>query len=120
MCVQRRQRLTDGTLTLDGVRFEVPMRFRHMERLTLAYARWDLSKASIIDPNTRQVTVDIFPLDKVKNSLRLRKPLSQEEQEPIPEPENEHLPPLLQRYLKQQSQETIVSGYIPFEKEKNK
>ena len=39
----RQKRRSDGTLTLKGVRFEIPNRFRHLERVNVRYARWDLS-----------------------------------------------------------------------------
>lgn len=41
--VTRRQRLRDGTLSLAGVRFEVPSRYRHLETLPVSDAGWDLS-----------------------------------------------------------------------------
>ena len=108
MCSPRKQRLTDGTVSIEGVHFQIPMKFRHMERLTLAYARWDLSEASIVDPNTREIIVDIFPVDKTRNSSMKRPNLTQPDHEPQEE-DNE-----------QQQQQSCVSGYIPFEKEKSK
>jgi len=35
----RTQRKSDGTVSLEGLRFEIPGRFRHFERVTLLYAR---------------------------------------------------------------------------------
>jgi len=45
----RSQRRSDGTLSVEGVRFEVPNRFRHIERLPVRYARWDLSSVDVMD-----------------------------------------------------------------------
>src|SRR5690606_17678355 len=44
-CAQdwRKQRTSDGTISLDGQRFELPSRYRHLDRVTLRYASWDLS-----------------------------------------------------------------------------
>ena len=39
--VKRRQRRSDGTLSLAGKRFEVPSQYRHLEQLDICYARWD-------------------------------------------------------------------------------
>jgi transposase InsO family protein len=39
----RAQRRSDGTVTVEGVRFEVPARLAHLPRLTVRFARWDLS-----------------------------------------------------------------------------
>lgn len=64
----RVQRKTDGTVSIDGVRFEVPSRFRHVERFHLRYAEWDLSQALIEDPDTEEVIARILPLDKTANA----------------------------------------------------
>jgi hypothetical protein len=41
--VQRTQGRSDGTLSLQGVRFEVPSRYAHLEKLSVRYASWALS-----------------------------------------------------------------------------
>ncbi len=40
--VARRQRRCDGTVSLEGARFEIPARYRHLSTVHLRYARWDL------------------------------------------------------------------------------
>jgi len=45
--VKRRQRQSDGTISLEGVRFEVPARFRHFREVVVRYARWDLSRVEM-------------------------------------------------------------------------
>jgi putative transposase len=37
---QRRQRRSDGTISLDGCRFEVPSRYRQIRDIYVRYARW--------------------------------------------------------------------------------
>ena len=39
---KRIQRQSDGTISLEGVRFEIPARFRHFRCVVVRYARWDL------------------------------------------------------------------------------
>jgi len=39
--VARRQRRSDGTVSLEGSRFEIPARYRHLARAHLRYARWN-------------------------------------------------------------------------------
>lgn len=73
--VGRRQRRSDGTLTLDGVRFEVPSAYRHLEHLTLRYARWDLSVAWLCDPREDRILCPIHPLDKRAHAGGRRKAL---------------------------------------------
>jgi hypothetical protein len=115
MIISRKQRRTDGTVSIDGVRFEVPSQYRHMDQLTLAYARWNLAQATIVDPSSLVQITNIFPVNKTNNALGHRKFLA----EPSPilpsgaELDNNHLPPLLARLLHAHSQENIIAGYIP-------
>lgn len=64
----RLQRRSDGTVTIGGVRFEVPDRLRHVQKLAVRYARWDLSKVDVVDEHTGQVMAPLYPLDKAKNA----------------------------------------------------
>ncbi|MCP4829873.1 MAG: transposase family protein, partial [Proteobacteria bacterium] len=50
--VTRKQRRSDGTISLLGKRFEIPARYRHLQRPMIRYARWDLSAVELIDPLT--------------------------------------------------------------------
>ena len=66
--VERTQRRSDGTFTLDGVRYEIPSRFRTLRELTVRYARWDLSLVELYDPRTGLAQCRVFPIDKVANA----------------------------------------------------
>lgn len=46
----RRQRQSDGTISVDGVPFEVQARFRHFRDVVIRYARWDLTRVDLVDP----------------------------------------------------------------------
>jgi transposase InsO family protein len=73
---RRTQRRSDGTVSIEGVRFEVPSRLRHLERLEVRYARWDLSSADVVDPtNPRLVIGTLYPLDKASNADGVRRAL---------------------------------------------
>ena len=66
---QRRSvRRSDGTVSLNGVRFEVPSRYGHFESVTLRAAAWDLSQVHLCDPRTGAVLCRLYPLDKHKNA----------------------------------------------------
>ncbi len=69
----RTQRRSDGTLSLGGRRFEVPSRYRHLTRLSVRYARWDLSTVHLVDSATGLLLDRIYPLDKAKNADGLRR-----------------------------------------------
>jgi putative transposase len=64
--VQRTQRRSDGTITVDGVRFEVPQAFAHLRQLTVRYARWDRSQVDLVDPRTGVIQATLYPLDKAR------------------------------------------------------
>jgi transposase InsO family protein len=66
--VSRTQRKSDGTFSLEGVRFEVPTRYRHFDRLKVRYPRWDLSFVHLVDGRTGKVLCRVNPLDKAKNA----------------------------------------------------
>ena len=71
--VKRKQRRSDGTVSLDGQRFEIPSRYRHLSEVSLRYARWDLSCVDLIDARSGQVLCPVRPLDKAANADALRR-----------------------------------------------
>ena len=73
--VQRTQRRSDGTISLEGVRFEIPNRLRHLAALTVRYARWNLGCVHLVDPRTDALLAPIYPLDKVRNADGQRRAL---------------------------------------------
>lgn len=116
----RSQRRSDGTVVVNGKRFEVPDRFRHLSRLRLRYARWDLSYIDIIDPRSCKVIAPIYPLDKEANASGRRRPRA----EPLtglgPErhgsgPANDQVPPLLRELMKDYAMSGLLPAYLPKE-----
>lgn len=45
--ITRKQRHSDGTVSIEGVRFEVPSIYKGLTTLTLRYASWDLTEVDI-------------------------------------------------------------------------
>jgi hypothetical protein len=74
--VARRQRRSDGTVSLSGTRFEIPARYRHLEQVNLRYARWDLSRVDLVDGRTGATLCAVKPLDKGANANGQRRALS--------------------------------------------
>ena len=74
--VARTQRRSDGTVSLEGRRFEVPARYRHLTRLHVRYARWDLGAVDLIDPHTQVILCALYPLDKTANADGRRRRLT--------------------------------------------
>lgn len=74
--VVRRQRRADGTVSLAGMRFEIPVRYRNLTDVHLRYARWDLSGVDLVDPRTGAVLCPVRPLDKSANASGKRRALT--------------------------------------------
>jgi len=66
--VPRRQRRSDGTVSLAGERFEIPATYRHLTTVHLRYARWDLARVDLVDARTGAVLCPVKPLDKSANA----------------------------------------------------
>ena len=75
MQVSRVQRRSDGTVTVEGVRFEVPARYRTLTQLILRVARWDLSQLDLVDPREGRHLCTLLPIDKSKNADAQRRAL---------------------------------------------
>jgi hypothetical protein len=110
--VSRKQRRSDGTFTLDGIRFEVPARFGHWAQLTLRVASWDLSRVYLADPLTGKVLTRLYPLDKVRNAQGPRRSKAPPGQSPASSPPA-GLAPLLQKILAQYAATGLPPAYQP-------
>jgi putative transposase len=71
--VSRKQRRSDGTVTVDGVRFEVPAAYRTLLQLRLRVARWDLASVDLVDPRSGDHLATLLPIDKARNAERVRR-----------------------------------------------
>jgi transposase InsO family protein len=112
--VTRRQRRSDGTLSLAGLRFEIPNRYRHLEKTQVRYARWDLRSVELIDPHTQTILCPLYPLDKTANASGQRRtlePASQADMTPA-QPSGE-LPPLLRKLLADYAATGRPPAYLP-------
>ena len=58
---QRMQRKSDGTVVIEGRRFEVPNRYRHLTRVEVRYAGWDLGLVHLVDERTGKVLCPALP-----------------------------------------------------------
>ena len=112
MEMKRRQRRSDGTISLEGQRYEIPSRFRTLDDLYVKYARWDLSFVHIFDQRTGDPMDKIYPIDKVKNSSSLRRSIDN----PVtiaPVMKTKTLPPLIEQLMSDYAALGIISAYIP-------
>ncbi len=113
--VSRKQRKSDGTFTLDGTRFEVPSAYRHIDQLQIRYARWDLSRALLIDPHTNMSVSTLYPQDKSANASGIRRSLNKSEASPaVPlDPKKPEMAPLLKDLIAQHAATGLPPAYVP-------
>jgi len=130
MEVCRTQRQSDGTISLDGVRFEIPGRYRHFRKVSVRYARWDLRRVDLVDPRSGTILSPVYPLDRRANADGQRllfdrdAPVTTDEKPPsgqadpgppksAPSRGENQLPPLLKRILEEYSATGLPPAYLP-------
>jgi transposase InsO family protein len=114
----RTQRTSDGTVSIEGTRFELPSRLRTLKRPTVRYRRWDLSEAWVIDPRSRAQLARIHPIDKVANADARRRSLEPIADAQLPEPDDVYddpLPPLMRKLLVEYAATGLPPAYLPLE-----
>ena len=123
----RVQRQSDGTISLEGVRFEIPARFRHFRNVVVRYARWDLRRVDLVDPQNGIVLASIYPLDRAANADGRRSAIQPDRGPDDDEPDagtladgtpedggpDKPLPPLLKRILDEYSASGTPPAYLP-------
>ncbi len=118
MEVTRAQRRSDGTISLDGRRLEIPSRYRHLQRIHLRYARWDLATVDLIDDRHGTVLCALYPIDKSANASGRRRVI-----DPItvtaPPPAESGIAPLLRRLMADYAATGLPPAYIPTEQDLN-
>jgi transposase InsO family protein len=116
----RTQRKSDGTITVEGVRFEVPNCYRHLETLSVRFARWDLSAIDLADARTGKVLCPLYPINKTQNAEGHRRPLNPIGEAappaiaPGPDPQG-GIAPLLRNLMTAYAQTGLPPAYLPKE-----
>lgn len=59
--VERTQRQSDGSVSVQGVRYEVPNRYRHLHRLQIRCASWDRSHVLLVDARRAAASATCLP-----------------------------------------------------------
>jgi len=123
----RVQRQGDGTISLEGVRFEIPARFCHFRNVVVRYARWDLRRVDLVDPQSGTILASIYPLDRTANADGRRSAIDPDRGPDDDEPDagtradgtpedggpDKPLPPLLRRILDEYSASGTPPAYLP-------
>ena len=113
--VTRKQRTSDGTIALHGVRFEIPSRLRTLTTLSVRHRRWDLSEAWVVDPRTGDVLARIVPEDLHANADGRRRSVA----DPAPlapfESDADPYPPHLRQLLSDYAADGLPPAYLPLD-----
>jgi hypothetical protein len=108
----RTQRRSDGTLTVGGVRYEIPSRYRTLLRPAVRWASWDLSSVDLCDPRRGVVLATLLPIDKQKNADGKRRVLDAGlDTEPEPAPSG--VAPLLRELMSTYAATGLPPAYVP-------
>jgi transposase InsO family protein len=113
----RTQRRSDGTVSINGKRFEVPARYRMMRELRLRYAEWDLSAVHLVD-TTGTVLCPLYPQDKTANAAGIRRAITPGAPEALP-PRGE-MAPLLKKLMADYVATGFPPNYLPKLEEEKK
>ena len=112
----RIQRRSDGTISLEGVRFEIPARYRHFREVAVRYARWDLGRVDLVDRKSGMILAPIYPLDRAANADGRRAFVAADRGDVPPEGapcRDGAVPPLLKAILAEYSAPGLPPPYLP-------
>jgi len=110
--VIRRQRRSDGTVSLGGARFEIPSTYRQLSKVHLRYARWDLTRVDLVDDRSGVILCPVRPLDKSANADGQRKRLTPAATDRSPLPPS-GIAPLLKQLLADYAATGLPPAYLP-------
>lgn len=114
--ISRTPRRSDATVTVDGVRYELPVRFGHLRRVILRSPSWDKRMMILVDPDTDAPLAHLLPMDKTKNATGKRRVIN-----PAPPvmtsaySTTDPLPALLRKWLTDYAATGLPPAYLPKE-----
>jgi putative transposase len=116
VCESRKQRQSDGTISINGIRFEIPSRFNHIKKLHVCFANWDKAIAWLVDKRTGNLLATVYPQDKTKNASGKRRVKSIPDQIKLPDDIlSDSEPALLRKIMAEYAQTGMPAAYLPKE-----
>jgi len=113
----RAVRASDATISLGGVRLEIPWHYRHLGRVTVRWASWDLSRVFLADPETGDAIARLYPCDKTRNADGRRRATAEVDATTV-EPtqlaaRSGRMAPLLTKLLAEYAATGALPAYLP-------
>jgi|APSaa5957512622_1039677.scaffolds.fasta_scaffold17448_3 transposase InsO family protein len=112
----RTPRRSDATVVVEGIRYELPVRFAHLRTVILRAPSWDKSRMTLVDPDTDAPLARLLPQDKAKNASGKRRIISQENTpKPVIKSKDDPMPALLRKWLADYAATGLPPAYLPKE-----
>ena len=73
---KRTVRRSDGTVSVEGIRYQIPAPWRHLREAWVRYARWDLASVDLVDGPKGERLCTLYPLDRRAQCRRRTPPRS--------------------------------------------
>jgi len=106
-------RRSDCTISLEGCRYEIPSSFRHLKRIAVRYASWDLANVLLINQQSGDVIGRIYPRDLEKNSDGRRRSMEARNESWNPPVPSAGVAPLLESLMSDFAASGLPMPYIP-------
>jgi putative transposase len=113
--ITRTPRRSDATVVVDGIRYELPVRFAHMPKVILRSASWDKSRMTLVDPATEAPLSRLLPQDKTKNASGMRKTIDADNLDAAVCSTEQSMPALLRKWLADYAATGLPPAYLPME-----
>ncbi|NEV65446.1 IS481 family transposase, partial [Thiorhodococcus minor] len=106
------------TVSLAGIRLEIPARYRALETVHLRYARWDLAHVDLVDPHSGVILAPLHPLDKAANAGEPRRALTPAAPATQPSPPS-GMAPLLRALIAEHAATGLPPAFLPLDSPEN-
>lgn len=111
--IQRSPRRSDATVVVDGIRYELPVRFGHLRSVIVRAAGWDKSRMTLVDADTDAALARLLPQDKAKNASGQRRAIHTTI--PTTPSTDNPMPALLRKWLADYAATGLPPAYLPKE-----
>ena len=101
-------------MAVDGIRYELPARFGHMQSAVLRGPGWDKSRMTLVDPRTETPLAQLWPQDKSCNASGERRVISSQEPAATSVEQTEQ-PALLKKWMADYAATGLPPAYLPKE-----